>query len=161
MATESQFERQLLTKYVTTGKLMQVASIDADGMPMLCHVWYAATFSPDRLYFISRHDRDHSVNIRANSQVSGGIVAIELTGLGQKVQGVTFKGTATQLPIENLDASLALFHDRWPAARNIINSVNLVNGETPSRLYEIRISEWRLFDDKNFPSDPLRVMSAE
>jgi uncharacterized protein YhbP (UPF0306 family) len=161
MTATSSSERQLLTKYVAAGKLMQVATLDTSGVPALCHVWYAASFSPDRLYFISRRDRDHSVNIRQNGRVAGGIVAIRLTGLGQRVRGVTFKGTATQLPQDEIDAALTIFHKRWPTAQPIINPNSLSKGETQTRMYKISVSEWLLFDEKNFPDNPRRVLVAE
>jgi uncharacterized protein YhbP (UPF0306 family) len=161
MIAPSAIERRLLMEYVSAGKLMQVATIDASGVPALCHVWYAESFSPDRLYFISRHDRDHSVNIRTRGGVAGGIVAIELNGLGQKVRGVTFKGVAEQLPQDGIDEPLKIFHERWPVAQAAVNIANLSSGETQSRLYEIRVSEWLLFDEENFPDSPRRSLVAK
>ena len=57
-------ERKLLEEYVRAGKLMQLSSLNADGSPIVCNVWYDAHFSSDILRFISRHDRHHSHNIR-------------------------------------------------------------------------------------------------
>lgn len=154
-------ERQLLEEYVAHGKLMQVATLDAQSVPALCHVWYRPAFQPDRLYFISRWDRDHSVNIRRDGRVAGGIVAIPLDGLGQKVRGVTFKGTAVERPREGIDEELDAFLARWPAARGILTAQTLARGERPSRLYRITVSEWTLFDEVHYQDQPRRVLSPE
>src|SRR6266699_5956398 len=110
--------RSVLEEYDASGKLMQVATLSENGKPAVCHVLYHCGFRPDRLFFISRRDRDHSANIRRDERVAGGIVAIPLSGLGQIVRGVTFKGQAREL---NADASAELegFLGRWPGARTI------------------------------------------
>jgi uncharacterized protein YhbP (UPF0306 family) len=152
--------RKILEEYITTGKLMQVATVSEAGNPAVCHVWYRGQFRPDRLYFISRHDREHSANIRQNKQVAGGIVAIPLSGLGQTVRGVTFKGQAREL---GADAATELekFVERWPNARSIVSAERITNNDTPSRLYEIRVDEWVLFDEETFPESPRCTIHGE
>lgn len=152
--------RTILEEYVRSGKLMQVATISDAGFPAVCHVWYRALFRPDRLYFISRHDREHSANIRGNQHVAGGIVSIPLAGLGQTVRGVTFKGCARELGI---DAGVELegFFERWPDARSLISIRRIAENDTPSRLYEIGIDEWVLFDEQTFPDSPRRLSRGE
>jgi uncharacterized protein YhbP (UPF0306 family) len=152
-------QRALLERYIQSGKLMQVSSLAADGSPALCHVWYSYTFHPDRLFFISRKDRVHSTNIRNDPRVAGGIVAIPLTGLGQTVRGVTFKGLASQLGPDS-KAEIGGFVERWPNANSAISVERQVAGETMSRLYQISITEWLLFDEENFPSAPRRLVAV-
>lgn len=152
--------RTNLEEYVRSGKLMQVATISDTGRPAVCHVWYSAHFRPDRLYFISRHDRDHSANIRANQQVAGGIVAIPLSGLGQTVRGVTFKGHARELGID-AGTELEGFLQRWPNARSLISIERITENDTPSRLYEIDIDQWVLFDEQTFPDSPRCLIRGE
>jgi len=148
-------QRMLLEQYVQEGKLMQVSTICSDGSPALCHVWYAHSFKPDRLYFISRKDRVHSTNIRNTPEVAGGIIAIPLIGLGQVVRGVTFRGRASQLGTEARD-ELECLIKRWPNASDAITYERLVNGDTLTRLYEISVTEWLLFDEEHFPKSPRR-----
>lgn len=152
--------RTVLEEYVQSGKLMQVATISDTGSPAVCHVWYRASFRPDRLYFISRHDREHSANIRRNRQVAGGIVAIPLSGLGQAVRGVTFQGQARELGAD-AGAELEGFIERWPNAGSIISIKRIADNDTPSRLYEIDIDQWVLFDEQTFPDSPRRVIGGE
>lgn len=153
-------ERTLLVDYVRSGKLMQLATLDHSGAPALCHVWYRPAFEPDRLWFISRHDRAHSANLRSNPTVAGGIVAIPLDGLGQTVRGVTYTGSATELPTTGIDAEIAGFIERWPNAAGPIAPDTLARNETPTRLYQINVQSWVLFDEQHFPADPRRTIPA-
>jgi uncharacterized protein YhbP (UPF0306 family) len=151
--------RGILEDYVSNGKLMQVASISEEGGPWLCHVWYRAQFSPDRLYFISRLDREHSINIRRDERVAGGIISIPLIGLGQTVTGVTFQGFASELDA-SADNELRLFLTRWPRARASITTERIEADRTSSRLYEIRVNKWILFDEHDFPDEPRQLISG-
>jgi hypothetical protein len=74
--------RELLKAYVRSGKLMQVATLGADGAPAVCNVWYDAHFAPDLLRFISRRARRQSANIWRDSRVAGSVVAIPLDWSG-------------------------------------------------------------------------------
>jgi uncharacterized protein YhbP (UPF0306 family) len=148
--------RELLEEYVGSGKLMQVATLGADGGPAVCNVWYHAHFAPDLLHFVSRRDRHHSVNIRNDPRIAGSIVAMDLEGLGQQVRGVTFTGSCQELGADSLDTAMAAFLQRWPRAT--ISAEILRKPETPTRLYEIAIEEWVFFDEENFADEPRRVM---
>ncbi|MEV7011701.1 pyridoxamine 5'-phosphate oxidase family protein [Streptosporangium sp. NPDC051022] len=153
--------RALLQKYVTGGSLMQLATLTGDGAPQACSVWYDPHFTPDVLRWISRHDRAHSHAITKDPRVAGAIIAIPLDGLGQTVRGVSFTGQARQLPGEGIDEQIAQFVERWPAAAGALDAEKLVAGKTPTRLYEVAIEEWVLFDEKNFPGDPRQVIPCE
>jgi uncharacterized protein YhbP (UPF0306 family) len=153
--------RNVLEDYVRDGQLMQVATLTSpDAGPGLCSVWYDAHFGPDLLRFISRHDRHHSHAIRADPRVAGAIVAIPLTGLGQVARGVTFTGHAHELPVVGIDRQIGDFCRRWPNAQPAIDPAKLAAGEIPSRLYEIRVTEWVLFDEENFSQQPRQVIPA-
>jgi hypothetical protein len=153
-------ERALLEHYVQAGKLMQLASLNGDGSPVVCNVWYDAHFVPDVLRFISRYDRRHSQNIRIDGRVAGSIIAVPLEGLGQAVRGLTFTGVARELPTWGVEGEVAAFVARWPRAEAILNPEKLARGEIPTRLYEVAVAEWVLFDEANFPDRPRRVIEA-
>lgn len=153
-------ERALLEHYVRAGKLMQLASLNSDGSPVVCNVWYDAHFAPDVLRFISRYNRQHSQNVRIDGRVAGSIIAIPLEGLGQIVRGVTFTGVARELPTCGVDGEVAAFVARWPRAEAALHSGKLARGEIPTRLYEVMVAEWVLFDEANFPEQPRRVIEA-
>jgi Pyridoxamine 5'-phosphate oxidase len=151
-------ERELLEEYVATGMLMQVATLTSHGTPVVCNVWYDYSFAPDVLRFISRPQRHHSDNIRRRPPVAGSIVAIALEGLGQVARAVTFSGNAHELPTVGFEAEASAFVARWPRAADAIDPVRLARDEATSRLYEIEVVEWVLFDEANFPDRPRRSM---
>ncbi|MGH3853896.1 MAG: pyridoxamine 5'-phosphate oxidase family protein [Pseudonocardiaceae bacterium] len=153
-------ERVLLEHYVQAGKLMQLASLNSDGSPVVCNVWYDAHFAPDVLRFISRRSRQHSQNIRIDGRVAGGIMAIPLEGLGQAVRGVTLTGVARELPTSGIDREVVAFVARWPRAEAALHPEKLAHDKMPTRLYEVTVAEWVLFDEANFPDQPRRVMEA-
>lgn len=150
--------RDLLEEYVTGGKLMQITTLGSDGAPQTCSVWYVSHFASDALRWISRHDRVHSANVRVDSRVSGAIVSIPLEGLGQTVRGVSFVGQARELPVAGIDQEIAEFVARWPAAAGALNAADLAAGRTPTRLYEVKITQWVLFDEEHFPGEPRQTV---
>ena len=150
--------RSMLESYVVSGKAMQLATLDEDGSPYVSNLWFASGFAPDRLWFISRPARAHCENIRRRRRVAGAILAIELDALGQAVQGVTFTGTAVELPTEGVGAQIAAYVSRWPSAANAIDVQRLAAGETHHRLYEISVTGWVYYDEKNFRSSPRQVV---
>ncbi|MFF0487491.1 pyridoxamine 5'-phosphate oxidase family protein [Nocardia sp. NPDC004068] len=149
-------ERDHLEHYVRSGKLMQLASVSGDGTPRVCSVWYLPNFAPDLLYFVSRADREHSENIRRTPSVAGAIIDIPVVELGQTARGVQFVGQARELPGTGIDELAARFVERWPNAKRVFDA--MPGGA--SRLYEIAVSEWVLFDEENYRSDPRRRISG-
>ncbi|MEV0107667.1 pyridoxamine 5'-phosphate oxidase family protein [Nocardia sp. NPDC050799] len=147
-------ERELLEQYVASGKLMQLSTVDEDRTPRMCSVWYLAAFRPDRLWFLSRRDREHSRNIRRNALVAGAIVDIPLHELGQTARGVSFSGRAEELRGEGIEDWARAFGVRWPNAAPVLEAMP----EGASRLYEIAVTEWVLFDEENYRDDPRRVI---
>ncbi|MGH3765299.1 MAG: pyridoxamine 5'-phosphate oxidase family protein [Pseudonocardiaceae bacterium] len=153
-------KRVLLERYVQAGKLMQLSSLTSDGSPVVCNVWYDVHFGPDVLRFISRYDRQHSQNLRIDGRVAGGIIAMSLEGLGQVVRGVTFTGFARELSTYGIEREIGAFVARWPRAEPALNPSRLARGEIATRLYEVTIAEWVLFDEENFPDQPRQVINA-
>ncbi len=147
-------ERAILEEYVSGGKLMQLSTIDESGGPRVCSVWYIVEFRPDRLWFLSRQDREHSRNIRRNPLVAGAIIDIPVRELGQVARGVSFSGHARELPGTGVDDRARAFAARWPRAAPVVAAMP----EGASRLYEIAVDEWVLFDEENYRGDPRRVI---
>ena len=152
--------RTILEQQVTAGKVVQLATLDGDGSPYVCNVWFASAFTPDRLWFISRPNRLHCANIRADARVAGAIVAIELDALGQPVQGVAFKGTARELPNTGINEQTQHYVPRGPKAANAIDPQRLANGEAHHRVYEISVASWVLYDEANFGKDPRQEVAV-
>jgi uncharacterized protein YhbP (UPF0306 family) len=152
--------RELLEAYVQMGKVMQLATLDERRDPYVNNLWFASSFGPDRLYFISRPTRLHCEYIRQRGPVAGAVLAIELEGLGQAVRGVTFTGHAVELATTGIDAQIEVYVNRWPEAAKAIDPVRMANGETHHRLYEIYVHSWILYDEENFRADPRQPVPA-
>jgi Pyridoxamine 5'-phosphate oxidase len=153
--------RSLLEAYVRNGKVMQLATVGPGGFPVVCNLWFASAFAPDRLYFISRPNRVHCANLRDRGSVAGSILAIELTELGQAVRGVTFTGSASELPTTGVADEIGTYVGRWPSAARAIDPDRLAAGETHHRIYEITVTGWVLYDEENFRSDPRQPVAAQ
>src|SRR5689334_2609672 len=136
--------RSLLELNVANGKVMQLCTLREDGGPEVCNLWYASAFTPDRLWFISRHTRGHSANIRADGRVAGAILAVAPDELGQAVQGITFAGSARELPTTGINAQIDAYVSRWPKAAGAIDPDRLARGDAHHRVYEIAVTGWVL-----------------
>lgn len=155
----SRKEREILETLIKQGRLMQVSTLSEGGTPRVCHVWFHATLAPDRLYFISRNNRKHSLDIARNPVVGGGIVSNVPQKLGDKVQGVTFTGKGVEVATGRaVRLLLTDFIRRWPQAREIVTIDRIEKNLTLTRLYEITVDEWALFDEVNFPDEPRIVL---
>jgi len=154
--------RQLLDEYVSQAKVMQLATTDTDGAPVVCNLWFASGLRPDRLWFISRENRVHCENLRDRPRVAGSVLDTVLDELGgTPVRGVTFTGTAQQLPTTGIDEQIEAYLSRWPKANNAIDPKRLASGETHHRVYEIAIDGWILYDEIGSPKSPRQPVPAE
>ncbi|WP_280271562.1 pyridoxamine 5'-phosphate oxidase family protein [Nocardia wallacei] len=149
-------ERELLEEYIADGGLMQLSTVRPDGTPVVCTVWYVATFYPDRLRFISRTDRVHSHNIRRNPAVAGAVLADPPAELGLPGWDVSFTGRAVELPGTGIDAEKREFAARWPRATGVLEAMP----DCASRMYEIAVERWVLFDEENFRESPRREIAG-
>lgn len=154
---ESGQEPQLLREYVKQGMLMQICTVSRDGAPWLAHCWYAADRDLN-LIFMSKNGRRHSKEILENGRVAGGIIAIQLEGLGQKVRGVTYEGVAKAVESNDLDTAYSTYSGRWPQVEDMVSIEKIRAGESDNRLWRIEPSVFVLFDEINFPEDPRREL---
>jgi uncharacterized protein YhbP (UPF0306 family) len=152
--------RDLLEEYVAAGKAVQLATLDSGGAPVVCNLWYAYDFAPDRLWFISRPVRRHCANLRADPRVGGAILAIELDEVGQAVRGVSFTGLARELPTTGIDEQIRTYAGRWPTAARAIDPERLAEGETHHRVYEVAVTGWVLYDEEHFREQPRQEIDA-
>jgi hypothetical protein len=167
--------RRLLVDGVAAASLMQVATLDETGAPAICQVWFLPGFEPDRLSFLSREDREHAINLRTDPRVAASISLQVPAGLGERVRGVSLSGVARVIPEAELPAATAAFVARWPRAAAALRPPDrppAVPGAPPvprptgpaliprSRLYEISVARWVLFDEVNFPAQPRLTVPA-
>jgi len=152
--------RDLLEDYVAAGRVMQLATLDRAGAPAVCNLWQASAFQPDRFYFISRPQREHCANIRADGRVSGAILSVAPTDYGDPVRGVSFTGRARELPTTGIDGHIQVYVGKWPKAARALDPRRLANGEAHHRVYLIEVAGWVLFDEVNFRGEPRQVIDA-
>ncbi|MFK3985441.1 pyridoxamine 5'-phosphate oxidase family protein [Micromonospora sp. NPDC050397] len=163
-------DRELLREYVRAGQLMQLATVRADGSPSVGNVWYDPHFAPDVLRFVARHDGWHSADGHrvgghgpdgpGDGRVGGSIVAVPPDVRAGTVRGVTFTGTVRALPPVGAEEAARAFLERWPSAEMAIDPGRLARHETPSRLYEVVVAQWVLFDERRFPHESRHVLAA-
>ena len=139
---------------------MQLATLDPDGHPYVNNLWFASTLRPDALLFISRPNRLHCEYIRHRPRVAGAILAIELDNPSRPVQGVTFTGTARELPTAGIDRQIETYQARWPTVAAAIDPARMASGEAHHRLYEITVTGWVLYDEVNFRTAPRQPVAA-
>src|SRR5438876_8191948 len=108
----------LVAEYLRSGKLLHL-STSSNGRLWMCHVWYALGPNDNTLVFTSNKARRHSREIALNPIVAGGVVAIDLDGLGQKIRGLSFEGTALEAVGENISQAYECYATRWPQVRNM------------------------------------------
>jgi uncharacterized protein YhbP (UPF0306 family) len=145
---------QLIRNYLKDGRLMQLATVAADGHPWVAHVWYAISADLCELVFASNVSRNHSQHIRTNPAVAGGVVAIPLEGLGQKVRGLSFAGVASEGSGDRGRAAYELYAGRWPNVRAMFAADDVDSDATPMRMYIVTVETYVLFDEVHFPSQP-------
>ncbi len=143
----------LITNYLAEGKLLHL-STSANAVPWVTHVWYAFDANSGDLVFTSNKARRHSLDIVQNSQVAGGVVAIDLEGLGQKVRGLSFEGHAFEAQDEVCQKAYDIYAQRWPVVKDMFSATDILNGTTGMRMFRVELGRAVLFDEVNFPDNP-------
>ncbi|MEU8266455.1 hypothetical protein AB0B89_04745 [Sphaerisporangium sp. NPDC049002] len=147
-------ERRRLVEHVLRGGLLQLAILRPDGAPVLCDVWYRATFSPDRLHFLARPERLLPGDLRLDSRVAGSIVTPPPAGPGPREFTVTFTGTARELAGRAAATELAGHLTRWPVLADTTDPVRLKRGEAPERMYRVEVTEWTILGHQDGTERP-------
>jgi uncharacterized protein YhbP (UPF0306 family) len=142
-----------LVDHLRAGKTMQIASSSSAG-PRVFSVWYAVSDDFSRLVFISNRNRHHSREFALNPQAGGTIVAIELEGLGQKVEGVSFFGEVSEPGGDDLVVAYRIYADKWPQVRGMFSVADIAAGSTDMRVYDVAIKQWVFFSEREYPESP-------
>jgi uncharacterized protein YhbP (UPF0306 family) len=143
----------LVREYLRAGKLMQLATV-SNSQPWQSQLWYAFADDLQTVVFTSNQARRHSRELETNPRVACAVLATELTGLGQKVRGLTFEGIATEASGPNIEATYELYARRWPNVREMFSAAEMSTGSTAMRMYDVRVDGYVLFDEVNYPASP-------
>ncbi len=115
--------------------------------PCICEVHYVFDDNLN-LYFRSKPDRRHSVEIASNRSVAGNIVVQHK--IGEKVRGVYFEGTAEKLMNVDMEhPAYTLYCERFGTGPEILEESRTDSGHG---FYKITVDTFFLFDSKE--SDP-------
>src|SRR3990172_7577213 len=148
--------KKLVKDYIKEANLMQLATVK-DKKPWVATVWFA--YDNDfNLYFVSRYNRRHSLEIAKNPHVAGAIVKPHKT-LGDKTQGGQFEGKCQEVKGKEVAKGNFLFAKRFPKVTKFILSPKeiieakkeITKGKIPHLLYKITPRNIVLFDEVNFP----------
>lgn len=143
--------KKLIEDYLKEAKLMQLATCK-DGKPWICSVWYVHDENWN-LYFISRKNRRHSLELKENPHIAGTIVFPHTKGSGEKVRGLQFEGEAFETKGEEIAYAKNLYEAKFDLAERI-NLEELMDPDITYCYYIIRPSLFVLFDEINFPDNP-------
>lgn len=137
---------QLLQEYFTSNKLMQLATIGADGKPWLCNVYFV-TDEDSNIYWTSARSRQHSKEIHCNSAV-----AVTIVHDGERKQALQITGEAAEVPLEDAERVDALYGAKHGVKDRMTEiKANLPEGRCYWVVKPTKIFFW---DEVNFPDQP-------
>lgn len=138
----------IIRDFLTTAQLMHLGTTHG-GKPWVTPVYFAADIELN-LYWLSRRNRRHSIEIGNNSHVGGSIVIP--VNYGEKVRGLQFEGEARQLDGQDADAGRNIYSSKFWIVEDRVMSA--IEGGDPQVCYQIRPSKFMLYDEVNFPQSP-------
>ncbi|HEY2004432.1 MAG TPA: pyridoxamine 5'-phosphate oxidase family protein [Candidatus Saccharimonadia bacterium] len=130
----------IIRQYIPQVIHMSLATCAGD-RPWVCEVHFA--FDEDlNLYFRSTPDRRHSREIAQNPNVAGNIVTQH--HLNQRPRGIYFEGQAQQLTGVSTDSpAYKVISTRLGLGPKIVDDANAESGH---QFYQIKVSDWYVFD---------------
>jgi uncharacterized protein YhbP (UPF0306 family) len=143
----------LIGDYLRAGKLLHLYC-SSNNVLWMCHVWYAVGSCNQELIFTSNKARRHSKEINNNPIIAGGVNAMDLDGLGQKVQGLSFEGKAEEATGNEIEKAYELYAMRWPQVKSMFSANDIQSGRVDMRMYRVTITRAVLFDEVNYPDNP-------
>ncbi|HEY0010857.1 MAG TPA: pyridoxamine 5'-phosphate oxidase family protein [Candidatus Paceibacterota bacterium] len=114
-----------------------------DNKPWVCEVHFVYD-NPLNLYFRSKPDRRHSLEIASNPQIAGNIVTQH--SAGEKPRGVYFEGTAERLiDVDENHPVYTLYCERFGTGPEILEEDKI---DTGHGFYKITVQDFYLFDSR-------------
>jgi general stress protein 26 len=137
--------KKLAKEYLENIKIMQLATADKN-KPWVCTVHFYAD-NDLNLWWASRTDRKHSLQLAGNPQASATVLVHENTAEKDYVIAVTVSGQAELVKdiSENVKQAYITKLDR---------PEHLTPPNNMQEFYRLRPESIVLFDTKNFPKDP-------
>ncbi|HKR82392.1 MAG TPA: pyridoxamine 5'-phosphate oxidase family protein [Candidatus Saccharimonadales bacterium] len=141
----------VIIRYLDHARIMQLATA-SNGKPWCASLFFAHD-NEHNLYWISQADTRHSKEIEQNSHVAGAIVLPQ--SYGDAVHGLQFEGTARMVAEPDEIRSLAQAYAERYNMGNLAESI--LSGANKYKLYQIKPTQFILFDVSTFPEEPRQV----
>ncbi len=139
--------RKIIEEDLKTARMMQVATVVAD-QPWNCTVYFAADENLS-LYWISKPETRHSMEIKNNSKVAAAI-PVKFDNL--IVRGLSIEGDAEEVTDQSeIEKGSKLYSDKFSRGQDWYR--DFVAGKNPHKLYRIKPRKFALFDRVNFPDN--------
>lgn len=137
---------EVVRQRVKEGLTMQLATC-SNNQPWCCTVFYASDENLN-IYWVSKPQTRHSLEIGQNSNVAAAIVAKgEVDGAKA---GVQVEGSARMLgEQEQIEKAARLFVDKYNSGEKYYE--DMVSGRSESKLYVLVPKMFGVFDSENFP----------
>ena len=127
---------------------MTLATADSDGRPWASPVWFAPSADYDELFWVSRPDAVHSLNIAARPEIS--LVIFDSTAAPGEGEAVYVAATASQLDGEDdVAAGIETFSERAVAHGIGPWTAEHVSSERAVRLYRAAAAQHWILDHEN------------
>lgn len=143
--------RKLIVAYLQEAKMMQLATVGADGRPWVCNVWFAVDKDLN-VYWFSATTRRHSKEILQNSHVAAAI-CLPRGPEDASRGGIQLEGTAKVLT-KPTEVAVAM---KYYVGRKIFTASQVADFmkhvTKPHRFYKITPSSIVLFDTVHYPDE--------
>ncbi len=116
-------------RILDTNQYLSLATADADGMPWATIVWFAP--APGGVVWASHQDVRHPLNIAARPEVG---IAVQDQSAAEPM-AVYLEAIATEVPLDELDAALAIYSARSEASGFGVWTRERVTGAASLRLF--------------------------
>jgi uncharacterized protein YhbP (UPF0306 family) len=142
--------KELIQNYLHEAKMIQLATVGADGKPWACSVWFASDADLN-IYWFSATTRRHSAEVAKNPYVAAAICVPQTPA--DKPRGLQLEGTA-ELLTKPTDVAKAMKH--YVGRVFTLKQVKefMAHLDRPHRFYRITPESLVLFDTVNYPKNP-------
>ena len=139
--------QKLLKEYFTNNTLMQLATVNGDGQPWLCNVYFV-TDEDNNIYWTSaREKRRHSKEIKHNPKA-----AVTIVHDSERKQALQITGNAYEVPLDDAARVDKLYSDKYGDKDRLAEvMVDLPEGRAYWVVQPDKIYFW---DEVNFPDAP-------
>ena len=142
--------KQIIWQYLNEQHVMQLAT-SREGKPWCASVYYISD-DMGNLYWASIPSRRHSLEIIENDRVAAAISVI--SDIDQKVAGIQIEGIAHRVAAaEDIRPIATKYAKKFNRTEQWVEDFS--KGKTEHCLYALRPDRYVLFDEFNFPTDPI------